>query len=100
MSMEELLADKHHVHDVLLNEFQLLRGELSLILNLSIFTFAFPIQLLCRYFGARLTNRKFYLANADYLDLIVFFLVCYLWEVVVEYENKPVGETLFGPDED
>ena len=94
------MDDMHHVHGVLSNEFKLVRGELSLILYLSAITIAFPVQLLCRYVGSKLIGRNFSLVNADYLDLLVFILVCYLWEVVIEYENKPISEILFGPEED
>lgn len=40
------------------------------------------------------------MTSEDYLDMLVFILVCYLWEVVFEYESKPMSEELFGPEED
>ena len=78
----------------------LVKGELELILDISAVTFFFPIALLCKQLFANLTDRQFFLTFADYLDLLIFVMVVWVWEVIKVYEVTPIKEELFGPEED
>ena len=78
----------------------LVKGELDLILDISAVTFLFPIALLCKQLFAKLTDRQFFLTFADYLDILIFVMVVWVWETIKVYEVTPIKEELFGPQED
>ena len=58
-----------------------------MILYLSAVMFIIPIQLFCRYMGAKLTDTIFFVTTSDYLDLFSVMMVAWVWIKVTEYEN-------------
>mgnify|MGYP000341874878 CR=1 FL=1 len=47
-----------------------------------------------------MSGRIFKLTVADYLDILVFFMVAFVWEAVSFYSNSEIKEALFGPEVD
>ena len=95
MQLEEEILHADMVH-----EFSLVSEELTIILDLSAVTFVFPIMILCRYVGARMTKRRFFFTIADFFDILVFCMVAWVWEVYEVYLHSDIKEELFGPEED
>lgn len=100
MSGEELIKEEEFLHTDLVHEFDLVAEELVYILDISAVTFVFPVQQVCKYIAAKKTGRVFILTVADYLDIFVFLMVAWAWEVVEVYMNTDIKEELFGPEED
>lgn len=104
-SISELTLDEIHekeeaLHHELLADFERVSLELDLILDISAVTFIFPLQLLCRYVGAKKTGRVFNVTTSDYLDIVIFIMVAWLWDVIETYKTSEIREHLFGPLED
>ena len=94
---EKVMEQEEELHNHLLYEMKLVKGELELILDISAVTFLFPIALLCKQLFAKLTDRQFFLTFADYLDMLIFLMVVWVWETIKVYEVTPIKEELFGP---
>ena len=65
MTLEEMMHEEEELHDHMVYEFGLVSEELTIILDLSAIFFILPFQLLCRYVGARMTGRRFFLTLSD-----------------------------------
>ena len=88
------------MHDHLLIEFDLVKTEITLVLDLSAACFAFPVMLICKYIFALKTDKKFFITVSDFLDVLAFLLTVWVWERVAYYEQKELEFEIFGPDED
>ena len=99
-TLEELQKEEEEVHNILIDEFHLVRIELDAILYISTVAFLFPLIIICKYVFAEKTERRFFLTNADLLDILVFIMIVWIWETVTVYENTDIKEELFGPEED
>lgn len=100
MADEEIETEELDLHLKLIKEFSLVSEELDFILNVSAVAFIFPIQQVCRYIGAKKTERTYTVTMTDYLDIFVFVMVAWVWSVVEDYKLSPLREHLFGPEED
>jgi len=58
--------------------------------------FMLPISLINKLVYTKLTDRKFQLSSANWIDLIIFALVSVWYYVFALYTNRPVGFELFG----
>ena len=99
-TLEQLQEEEEEVHTILLEEFHLVRVELDVILYISTVAFLFPFIIICKYIFAQKTDRRFFFTGADFLDILVFLMIVWIWETVTVYEASAIKEELFGPPED
>ena len=79
MTIAQIRKKVEILHDEMLIEFQLVRTELSLILDISAVTFLFPIHILTKFVGSVLSKRNFYFSVSDLIDIFVFLMILSVW---------------------
>ena len=62
--------------------------------------FLFPFIIINKVIFAQKTDRRFFFTGADFLDILVFVMIVWIWETVYVYEATDIKEELFGPEED
>ena len=52
--------------------------------------------MISKHIFGRFTRRKIFFTISDYIDIVIFLLVVWVWETVKVYESTPIKEELFG----
>ena len=65
-------------------------------MDISAICFTFPIQMISKRMFGRYSRRRINFTISDWLDIVIFLLVAWVWEIVKVYESTTIKEELFG----
>ena len=99
-TLEELYHAQEELHIELSYELQLAGKELEYAMFIAAVCFMLPIALLNKYIYTRLTERRFILTTPNMIDLTIFGLVVWWYELFAVYSSYSLDFPLFGPEED